>query len=258
VLRICGSGQRGSRVALRAASEQTVSSGADCRRHYDLRAGPNSPACRRGSLESAPGSKREVVSSSIVRSGTRLSAGTTRVDPPTRQRGCRHPADAIGTGRMSVTSAISAQANSQPRPSQARRAADRAACLPGDAKGNPLDGGACGRWRVEPGRVEIRLTRLTDLLGSDRHILEQATNAVKTRRRARVFRLAWILGTGRINRMRRLAARRCRLQMKSGQFAESRRAPLMGYRNVRGTLGRSTRRSALKPPRAAQGHVSSE
>jgi hypothetical protein len=158
-----------------------------------------------------------------------------------------------GTGRLSVTSASFGAGEfatatltlDAPRPGRF--------VFQGDAKGKPLTVALAGDGGVEPGRVEMRLTRLNGLLGSDRILLEQPLTLSKRGADLAFSGLALDLGTGRITggglrgASLSLALNAANLPIASG-------ARLMGYRNVRGTLTVATTLGGTL--RAPQGHVS--
>ncbi len=187
--------------------------------------------------------------------GTRLSAGTTRVDRLTLSTRfadiLRTPS---GTGRLSVTSASFGAGEfatatltlDAPRPGRF--------VFQGDAKGKPLTVALAGDGGVEPGRVEMRLTRLTGLLGSDRILLEQPLTLSKRGADLAFSGLALDLGTGRITGGGGLRGASLSLALNAANLPIASGARLMGYRNVRGTLTVATTLGGTL--RAPQGHVS--
>ncbi len=187
--------------------------------------------------------------------GTRLSAGTTRVDRLTLSTRfadiLRTPS---GTGRLSVTSASFGAGEfatatltlDAPRPGRF--------VFQGDAKGKPLTVALAGDGGVEPGRVEMRLTRLTGLLGSDRILLEQPLTLSKRGADLAFSGLALDLGTGRITGDGGLRGASLSLALNAANLPIASGARLMGYRNVRGTLTVATTLGGTL--RAPQGHVS--
>ncbi len=187
--------------------------------------------------------------------GTRLSAGTTRVDRLTLSTRfadiLRTPS---GTGRLSVTSASFGAGEfatatltlDAPRPGRF--------VFQGDAKGKPLTVALAGDGGVEPGRVEMRLTRLTGLLGNDRILLEQPLTLSKRGADLAFSGLALDLGTGRITGGGGLRGASLSLALNAANLPIASGARLMGYRNVRGTLTVATTLGGTL--RAPQGHVS--
>ncbi len=124
----------------------------------------------------------------------------------------------------------------------------------GDAKGKPLTVALAGDGGVEPGRVEMRLTRLTGLLGSDRILLEQPLTLSKRGADLAFSGLALDLGTGRITGGGGLRGASLSLALNAANLPIASGARLMGYRNVRGTLTVATTLGGTL--RAPQGHVS--
>jgi translocation and assembly module TamB len=103
-----------------------------------------------------------------------------------------------GTGRLSLTSASLGKAEfatmsvalNAPRPGRF--------AFQGDAKGKPLTLAVAGDAVLEPGGVELRLTRLAGSLGSDRMFLEQPLTLSKRGSDLAFSGFALDFGTGRI------------------------------------------------------------
>jgi translocation and assembly module TamB len=187
--------------------------------------------------------------------GTRLSAGTARIDRLTLSTRfadiLRTPS---GTGRLSVTSASFGAGEfatatltlDAPRPGRF--------VFQGDAKGKPLTVAFAGDGGVEPGRAEMHLTRLTGLLGNDRILLEQPLTLSKRGADLAFSGLALDLGTGRITGSGGIRGEGVSLALNAINLPIASGARLMGYRNARGSLTIATTLAGTL--RAPQGHLS--
>jgi translocation and assembly module TamB len=141
-----------------------------------------------------------------------------------------------GTGRLSLTSAklgaseftTATLALDAPRPGRF--------ALQGDAKGRPLTLALAGDGRLEPGRLELRLTRLAGSLGSDRILLEQPLTLSRRGADVAFSNLALDFGTGRITGSGSKRGDAVSLAVNVADFPIASGAELIGYHNVRGTL----------------------
>ena len=159
-----------------------------------------------------------------------------------------------GTGRLSLTSASfgaselasATLALDAPRPGRF--------VFQGDAKGQPLTLALAGEGGVEPGRTELRLTRLTGSLGSDRILLEQPLTLSKRGADLAFSGLALDFGTGRITGNGGVRGESLSLALNAANLPIASGARLMGYGKARGTLTVNTTISGTL--RAPQGHIS--
>jgi len=159
-----------------------------------------------------------------------------------------------GTGRLSLTSASfgaselasATLALDAPRPGRFT--------FQGDAKGQPLTVALAGEGGVEPGRAELRLTRLTGSLGSDRILLEQPLTLSKRGADLAFSGLALDFGTGRITGNGGVHGESLSLALNAANLPIASGARLMGYGNARGMLTVNTTISGTL--RAPQGHIS--
>jgi translocation and assembly module TamB len=141
-----------------------------------------------------------------------------------------------GTGRLSLTSAklgaseltTAALALDAPRPGRFT--------FQGDAKGHPLTLALAGDGGLEPGRLDLHLTRLAGSLGSDRVLLEQPLTLSKRGSDLAFSGLALDFGTGRITGSGGVRGESLSLALNVGDFPIASGARMMGYQNVRGTL----------------------
>ena len=141
-----------------------------------------------------------------------------------------------GTGRVSLTSArlgatefsTATLALDAPRPGRFS--------FQGDAKGRPLTLALAGESGLEPGRIDMRLTRLTGSLGNDRIFLEQPLTLSKRGADLAFSGLALDFGTGRITGSGSKRAEALSLALNVADFPIASGAELMGYHHIRGTL----------------------
>jgi translocation and assembly module TamB len=141
-----------------------------------------------------------------------------------------------GTGRLSLTSAklgageFTTATLALDAPRSGRFA------FQGDAKGQPLTLALAGDGGLEPGRLEMHLTRLSGSLGPDRILLEQPLTLSKRGADLGFSGLALDFGTGRITGNGGVRGESLSLALNVGDFPIASGARLMGYHNVRGTL----------------------
>jgi translocation and assembly module TamB len=141
-----------------------------------------------------------------------------------------------GTGRLSLTSAnlgasefsTATLALDAPRPGRFG--------FHGDAKGRPLTLALAGEGGFEPGRFDMRLTRLTGSFGNDRIFLEQPLTLSKRGADLAFSNLALDFATGRITGNGSKRGEALSLALNVADFPIASGAELMGYHNVRGTL----------------------
>jgi translocation and assembly module TamB len=141
-----------------------------------------------------------------------------------------------GTGRLSLTSAKLGSAElstatlalDAPRPGHFT--------FQGDAKGQPLTLALAGDGGLEPGRLDLRLTRLAGSLGSDRISLEQPLALSKRGADLAFSGLALGFGTGRITGSGGVRGEALSLALNVADFPIASGARLIGYRHLRGTL----------------------
>ena len=125
-----------------------------------------------------------------------------------------------GTGRLSLTSASFGASEfatatltlDAPRPGRF--------VFQGDAKGQPLTVALAGDGGLEPGRAELRLTRLAGSLGSDRILLEQPLTLSKRGADLAFSGLALDFGDRSDHRQRRRAGRVAVARAECRQFAD--------------------------------------
>ena len=159
-----------------------------------------------------------------------------------------------GAGRLSLTTASfgaselasATLALDAPRPGRFT--------FQGDAKGQPLTLALAGEVGVEPGRAELRLTRLTGSLGSDRILLEQPLTLSKRGADLALSGLALDFGTGRITGNGGVRGESLSLALNAANLPIASGARLMGYGKAHGTLTVNTTISGTL--RAPQGHIS--
>jgi translocation and assembly module TamB len=141
-----------------------------------------------------------------------------------------------GTGRLSLTSVnlgaseftTATLALDAPRPGRF--------AFQGDAKGRPLILALAGEGGFEPGRFDVRLTRVTGSLGNDRILLGQPLTLSKRGADLAFSGLALDFGTGRITGSGGKRGEALSLALNVADFPIASGAELMGYHNVRGTL----------------------
>ena len=159
-----------------------------------------------------------------------------------------------GTGCLSLTSAsigageiaTATLALDAPRPGRF--------VFQGDAKGQPLTVALAGEGGLEPGRAELRLTRLSGSLGSDRILLGQPLTLSKRGADLAFTGLALDFGTGRITGSGGVRGEALSLALNAANLPIASGARLMGYRKARGALAVNTTISGTL--RAPQGHMS--
>jgi translocation and assembly module TamB len=141
-----------------------------------------------------------------------------------------------GTGRLSLASAsfgaseISAATLALDAPRQGRFS------FHGDAKGRPLTIALAGEGGLEPGRFDLRLTRLTGSLRNERILLEQPLTLSKHGTDLAFSGLALDFATGRITGSGSKRGETVSLALNVADFPIASGAELMGYHNVHGTL----------------------
>jgi translocation and assembly module TamB len=159
-----------------------------------------------------------------------------------------------GTGRLSLTSAnfgagefaTATLALDAPRKGRF--------IFQGDAKGQPLTVALAGEGGLEPGRLDLRLTRLNGSLGDDRIFLQQPLTLSKRGTDFTLSGLALDWGTGRITGSAGVRGESLSLALNAANLSVASGARLAGYRQVRGTLNLGATVSGTL--RAPQGHVS--
>ena len=191
--------------------------------------------------------------------GTRLTAGTGsshigigRVELTAKFADIlRAPS---GTGRLSLTTAslgkvefaTATLALDAPRPGRF--------AFQGDAKGRPLTVALAGEGGLEPGRIELRLTRFAGSLGSERILLEQPLTLSKRGSDLAFSGLALDFGTGRITGNGGLRGQSLSLALNAANLPIASGAWLLGYPKAQGSLTiASTLGGTLRAP---QGHIS--
>jgi translocation and assembly module TamB len=123
-----------------------------------------------------------------------------------------------------------------------------------DAKGKPLTLALAGDGGLEPGRVDLRLTRLAGSLGSDRLLLEQPLTLSRHGGDLAFSGLAFDFGTGRITGSGGLRGESVSLALNAANLPIAAGARLLGYRNAHGSLTVATTIGGTL--RAPQGRVS--
>jgi len=123
-----------------------------------------------------------------------------------------------------------------------------------DARGQPLTVGLAGDGGFEPGRIELRLSRLTGSLGSDRLFLEQPLTLSKRGADLAFSGLAFDFGGGRITGNGSIRGESLALALNVANLPIASGAQLMGYPKARGTLAIATTLGGTL--RAPQGHIS--
>jgi len=159
-----------------------------------------------------------------------------------------------GTGRLSLTSAslgssqfaAATLALDAPRPGRF--------AFQGDAKGQPLAVALAGDGGLEPGRIELRLTRLAGSLGNDRILLEQPFTLSKRGADLAFSGLVLDLGTGRITGNGSLRGESLSLSLTAANLPIASGSRLLGYPRAQGSLTIATTLGGTL--RAPQGHLS--
>jgi translocation and assembly module TamB len=167
-------------------------------------------------------------------------------------------ADALGapsgTGSLALTSASFgkvefATANfslDAPRPGRF--------AFQGEGKGQPLTVSLAGDGTLEPGRTDLRLTRLAGSLGGDQILLQQPLTLSKRGSDFSLSGLALDFGTGRITGNGGVRGESLSLALNAANLPVASAARLLGYPKARGTLTvATTLDGTLGAPR---GHIS--
>src|SRR5262249_24815324 len=145
-----------------------------------------------------------------------------------------------GAGRLSLTSAnfgpgefaTATLALDAPRPGRFS--------FQGDAKGKPLILALGGDGRLEPGRIDLRLTRLAGSLRQDPILLDQPLTLSKHGGDLAFSGLALDFGTGRISGNGSLRGESLSLAFNAANLAVASGARLAGYPNAQGVLNIAT------------------
>jgi translocation and assembly module TamB len=124
----------------------------------------------------------------------------------------------------------------------------------GDAKGQPLTLALAGDGAIEPGRTDIRFTRLAGSLGNDRLFLEQPLTLSRRGADLAFSGLALDFGSGRITGSGALRGENLALGLNVAHLPVASAARLAGYRHVRGNLNAAATLSGTL--RAPQGRIS--
>jgi translocation and assembly module TamB len=124
----------------------------------------------------------------------------------------------------------------------------------GDAKGRPLTLALAGDGGLEPGRTELRLTRLAGSLGNDRISLDQPLTLSKRGADLAFSGLSLDFGTGRITGNGSLRGQSLSLALNAANLSTASGARLAGYPNAQGSLDIATTLGGTL--RAPQGHLS--
>ena len=123
-----------------------------------------------------------------------------------------------------------------------------------DARGQPLTVVLAGDGGFEPGRIELRLSRLSGSLGNDRIFLEQPLTLSKRGADLAFSGLAFDFGGGRITGNGGIRGESVSLALNAANLPIASAAQLMGYPKTRGTLAiATTLGGTLGAPR---GHIS--
>jgi translocation and assembly module TamB len=159
-----------------------------------------------------------------------------------------------GTGRLSLTSANFGAGEFATATLALDASRPGRFMFQGDAKGQPLTVALAGEGGLEPGRLDLRLTRLNGSLGNDRIFLEQPVTLSKRGADLTLSGLALDWGTGRITGSAGVRGESLSLALNAADLSIASGARLAGYRQVRGTLNLgATVSGTLRVP---QGHVS--
>ena len=105
----------------------------------------------------------------------------------------------------------------------------------GDAKGQPLTVALAGDGAFEPGRADLRLTRLAGSLGSDRLLLEQPLTLERRGGDLSFSGLALDFGTGRITGSGGIRGESVSLALNVANLPMASVGRVAGYRTVRGS-----------------------
>ena len=124
----------------------------------------------------------------------------------------------------------------------------------GDAKGQPLTVALAGDGGLEPGRADLRLTRLAGSLGGDRLFLEQPLTLSRRGADLAFSGLALDFGAGRITGSGGVRGESLSLALNAANLPIASAAASPGYRNVRGTLNAAATLGGTL--RAPQGRIS--
>ena len=159
-----------------------------------------------------------------------------------------------GTARLAVTTAslgtgelaTATLALDTPRPGRFT--------FQGEAKGKPLTIALAGEGGLEPGKAELRLTRLAGSLGSDRILLEQPLTLSKRGADLTFSGLALNFGTGRITGNGGVRGQSLSLALNAANLPIASGGRRLGYPNARGNLTITTTLGGTL--RAPQGHIS--
>jgi translocation and assembly module TamB len=159
-----------------------------------------------------------------------------------------------GTGRLALTTASFGKtefttanlALDAPRPGRF--------AFQGDAKGKPLTVALAGEAGLEPGRIEMRLTRLAGSLGSDRILLEQPLTVSRRGTDLGLSGLALDFGTGRITGNGSVRGESLSLALNAENLPIAQGALLLGYPKAHGSLTIATTLGGTL--RAPRGHMS--
>jgi translocation and assembly module TamB len=159
-----------------------------------------------------------------------------------------------GTGRLSLTSAHFGAGEFATATLALDASRPGRFMFQGDAKGQPLTVALAGEGALEPGRFDLRLTRLNGSLGNDRIFLEQPVTLSKRGADLTLSGLALDWGTGRITGSAGVRGESLSLALNAADLSIASGARLAGYRQVRGALNLgATVSGTLRVP---QGHVS--
>src|SRR5271166_2488683 len=124
----------------------------------------------------------------------------------------------------------------------------------GDANGQPLTFTLAGDGAFEPGRADLRLTRLAGSLGGDRLLLEQPLTLTRHGSDLAFSGLALDFGTGRITGSGGVRGEAVSLTLNATHMPIASAARLTGYRHLGGTLNAAaTLAGTLRTP---QGRIS--
>ncbi|MBO0737523.1 MAG: translocation/assembly module TamB domain-containing protein, partial [Alphaproteobacteria bacterium] len=123
----------------------------------------------------------------------------------------------------------------------------------GDAKGEPLTVAMAGDGGLEPGKLDLRLTRLSGSLGSDRLFLEQPVSLSRNGADLAFSGLALAWGPGRISGNGGVRGQSVSLALNAADLPIASGARLLGYHNASGTL--SIAATAGGTLRAPQGRL---
>ncbi|HEX4185220.1 MAG TPA: translocation/assembly module TamB domain-containing protein, partial [Stellaceae bacterium] len=159
-----------------------------------------------------------------------------------------------GTGRLALTAA--SLGNAEFATARLTLDAPRAGrfAFQSDAKGKPLTVALAGEGGLEPGRIELRLTRLAGSLGDDRILLGQPLMLSKRGPDLAFSGLALDFGTGRITGSGGLKGNSLSLALNAANLPIASGARLLGYPKAQGTLTIDTTLGGTL--RAPQGHIS--